>query len=185
MIDDQQVLLVTLSSLEGPVEGAGKEELTVDNHELVVHVELLSIISTYWDATVSQVLAIVTLVLHTFVIGDDADIDSSIPSILDSIGKIVIGQVKDTDKESLLGHLDVFNQFGHVSKAWEEESIHVFWLWSIQVFLKLGDMLSEIGEYLLALFIRHLRVSDFEESIHSLLDSDSLSSTWHLAHSAG
>lgn len=68
MINDQDVLLVVGTSLEGPVEGAGQDELAIDDHELVVHVVLGRVISSNLDTGISKLLDVVTLVLSALVI---------------------------------------------------------------------------------------------------------------------
>ena len=70
MVNDKEVLLIVGTSLESPVERASQQELSIDNHELVVHVVLSVVVSPDGDAEVCQFLAIVALVGHALIVGD-------------------------------------------------------------------------------------------------------------------
>ena len=55
-VDDDNVLLVALAGLKGPVERAGHDEGRVNNHVLVVHVESLLRIRSNRDAGIGALL---------------------------------------------------------------------------------------------------------------------------------
>ena len=146
VIDDQQVFLIALSSLEGPVEGAGHNEDVVDDHELVVHVVLGGTVSAYGDSSISQGLAVVTLVCHALVISDDTYRDALLMNVLHSSGKNIVSEVEDTDMKSLLSHLDVSLELVHVAEIGEEEGVKVAGLWSHQILLNLANVLAQVCE---------------------------------------
>lgn len=145
VIDNEKIFLIVGSSLEGPVEGSCEEEGVIHNHELVVHVILLMIVSSHRDAIISQLLTVIALVLHGLIVSDDLDLDTSVPDLLDGFGKIVVGEVEDADQDGLLCHLYVFDKFPDVVLVREEEGVHVSGLWSVQVKLHLGDVLFKVG----------------------------------------
>jgi hypothetical protein len=52
MIYDENIFLIALSSLDGPVERPSNQVRIVNHNEFVVHVELRSIICSHCDALV-------------------------------------------------------------------------------------------------------------------------------------
>jgi hypothetical protein len=156
VVHDEQVLLIVRASLEGPVERSGQEECIVNQHELVVHVVLLSIVSAGWDASIGQRLDVVALVLHALVVGDHAHVDAGIVTFDHGIGEHVIGEVEHTDQEALAGLLDVALELVDVLLVGEKEGVEVAGLWSVQVFLDLSDQLAETIQDSLVSVVLHL-----------------------------
>ena len=173
------------TGLESPVEGPSQQKHIINKHELVVHVVLLIIISTGWNTKVSQGLAIVTLVSHAFVISDDSDIDSLLLNVLNSVCKGVVGKVKHTNQELLLGHFDVALELVDVITVGEEECIHVAGLGTVKIILNSGNVLTKIIENFLIILIGHLGGSNLEKDVHGLLDSVTVVATWHLGKNTG
>ncbi len=162
VVNDEQILLVTVSSLEGPVEGAGEEEDAVDKHELVVHVMLLVVIGADGDSSIGQSLRVVALVLHGLVIGDDANVDTLVVDVLDGVGEHIVGQVEHTDQKRFLGHLDVSLKLVDVVAVGEEESVHVARLGTVEILGHLLHMLAQVGQNFLVSISAHLASSNLE-----------------------
>ena len=68
---------------------------------------LLRVISAHRDSSIGQVLAIISSVGHALVIRDDTHLATLLVNVLDGIGQHVIRQVKHTDTQLSLSHLDV------------------------------------------------------------------------------
>ena len=142
MVHNEQILLIVCSGLECPIEGASEKEYVINNHELVVHVVLLGVISTHRDSSIGQVLAIITSIGHALVIRDDTHLYTLLVNVLDSSGEHVIRQVKHADTQLSPGHLDVALQLVDVVAVREKEGVNVARLRSVEVFLDLGDVLA-------------------------------------------
>ena len=142
MINDEQIFLVVCSSLECPIEGTSEKEYVVNNHELVVHVILLGVISTHRDSSIGQVLAIITSIGHALIISDDTHIDALIVNVLDSSGEHVIRQVKHAYTQFSPSHLDVALQLVDIVTIREKEGVYVARLRSVKVLLNLSDVLA-------------------------------------------
>ena len=104
--------------------------------------------------------------------------------VLDSSGKVVIGQVEDTDEELGFGHLDVLFELGDVCPVREEEGVHVPRLRPVEVEGNLLHVLAQVCENLLVGVIAHLTGSGREEGIDGLLDDSPLEATRHLGDNA-
>ena len=156
VVNNEQVLLIAAAGLERPVEGASEQESLVDNHELVVHVGSLVVIGPGGDAVVRKGLAIVALVLHALVIGDDANIDTLVLHVPDSVCEEIVGEVEYADQELRLGHLDIPFKLVDVLPVGEEEGVEVPGLRSVEIKGHLVDVLAQIGENFLVSVIAHL-----------------------------
>ena len=156
VVNNEQVLLIAAAGLECPVEGASEQESLVDNHELVVHVGSLVVIGPSGDAVVRKGLAIVALVLHALVIGDDANIDTLVLHVPDSVCEEIVGEVEYADQELRLGHLDIPFKLVDVLPVGEEEGVEVPGLRSVEIKGHLVDVLAQIGENFLVSVIAHL-----------------------------
>jgi hypothetical protein len=185
VVHNKEIFLVTLSSLEGPVEGASHHEYVIDYDELVVHVELLSIISSDRDALASHELDVTALVLHALIISDDLHVHIGIPSVNDCIAEIIIGEIKDTDFETSLSFHQVRADFVDVLDFGEEECVDVPWLGDEQVILNSTNHLSQAFENLLVVVIFHFVFSNGEESGDYLVNIGLLMLVWHLYYDSG
>jgi len=146
IIDDNDILLVTLTSLEGPVERASKDEHRVNDHELVVHVILLRRVSSAWNTSIGHLLGVSSLAFHGLVIGNNSYNNSSFVSSEKSVRKVVIGERENGEVNAFLGLINVVNNFLHVFHVWEEKGISVSWLAPIGGILHLTDHLPESFE---------------------------------------
>lgn len=125
VVNNEYVLLVGAACLESPVKGTGQNELSINDHELVVHVVGRCIIGPHFDSSIGELLNIGALVRGALVVSDDLDVDASIVTLEDSFTEVVVGHVKDADMESLLGHRDVLDDLLHILLVGEEECVHV------------------------------------------------------------
>ena len=182
VVDYEQVLLIVLTGLECPVERTSQKESIVDDHELVVHVVLGLRVCSDWDASVCQVLAIVALVLHALIIGDHAHINTTRVNLLNGIGKLIVSQVEDADKELALGHLDVALKLANVIHVREEEGIHVPGLGAIQVLSDLVYVLPQVGKDFFVSVRAHLACGDVKEGVDRPLNIVTLVAARHLGH---
>lgn len=125
MVNNQDVLLIGATSLESPVERSRQHELTINNHEFVVHVVGWCIVSSNLDTGISELLNVGALVGGALIIGDDFDINASLVTAEDSFAQVVVGDVEDTDVAGLLGHVNVLDDLIDVLLVREEKGIHV------------------------------------------------------------
>ena len=182
VINDEQVLLVVCSGLECPVERAGEKECIINNHELVVHMVLLRVISANRDPGVSQVLAIISSICHALVIRDDTHLAALLMHVSDSIGEHVIRQVKHADRQLSLGHLDVALKLIDIVAVREKEGVNVTRLRSVEVFLDLGDVLTQVCQDSFVSITAHLIACNLKELIDGAFNRVSVVATWHLGN---
>ena len=64
-----------------------------------MHVGDFVVVRAHRDASISEPLAVIALVLHALVVSDDADIDTLVVHVLDSVRQRVIRQVEHADEQ--------------------------------------------------------------------------------------
>jgi hypothetical protein len=181
VVNNEHVLLVVAASLESPVEGSSEYELSINDHELVVHMVLGCRVGSHVDTSIGELLNIGTLVGGALVVSDNLDVNAGIVAVEDSFAEVVVGDVEDADVESLLGHGDVLDDLLHVLLVGEEERVHVAGLGLVQVVFNLGDNLSQVGKHFLVSFMLHLLESGFEDNVQSHITAVTLATVRHLA----
>ena len=145
---------------------------------------LLRVISANRDSSIGQVLAIISSVGHALVIRDDANLATLLVNVLDGIGEYVIRQVKHTDRQLSLGHLDVALQLVDIVAVREEEGVDVARLRSVEVFLNLGDVLAQVCQDSLVSITAHLVACNLKELVDGAFNRGSVVATWHLGNGA-
>ena len=85
IVDNNNIFLVALSSLNCPVERSSDEMSIINDNKLVVHMELWAIICPDSDALLTKPMNITSLVGHALIIGDYADLNSSLMGSVQSI----------------------------------------------------------------------------------------------------
>jgi len=102
------------------------------------------------------------LVVHAFIISNYPDVYISVPSVEDSIGEIVVGEVEHAYFEGFLGFADVVNDLLDVFNFREEEGVHVSGFSLKQVFLYYSHKSSKRLDHLLVMIILHFGFSNGE-----------------------
>ena len=85
IVDNNNIFLVALASLNCPVERSSDEMSIINDNKLIVHVELWAIICPDCDALLTKPMNITSLVGHALIIGDYADLNSSLMGSVQSI----------------------------------------------------------------------------------------------------
>ena len=145
---------------------------------------LLRVISAHRDTSVGQVLAIISSVGHALVIRDDTNLATLLVNVLDGIGEHVIRQVKHTDRQLSLSHLDVALQLVDIVAVREKEGVNVARLRSVKVFLDLGDVLAQVCQDSLVSITAHFAFCNLKELVDSAFNRGSVVATWHLGNGA-
>jgi len=122
-INNNDIFLVALSSLESPVERTSNNVERINNHKLVMHMILFCVISSTWDSSISHSLGVSSLSFHSLIISDDSHGDSSFVCSENCIGKIIVGKGENGEIDGLFGKVDIALHSIDVSHVWEKESI--------------------------------------------------------------
>ena len=180
VIYDKKIFLVVAAGLIGPVKGASHNELTINDHEFVVHVVRRSVVSSAVDSDISHSLDVASIGKCTLVICDYPNFDAGFVSSDHSIGEVVISHGKDANKECLLCAGDVLANFFNVSLVGEEEGIHILGLSGQKVILNNLNKFLKVFKHLLSLIIVYLLGSRFKKHFNCLINSCNLVSLGHL-----
>jgi len=166
-INNNDIFLVAFSSLESPVERPSHKIFLINEHKFVMHVIFLLWITSGWNSSIRASLSVSSLSLHSFVISDKSDSNTSLVCSNYLVSQIIISEWENTQIDRFFSHRDVFNHFLDISHIWEEESILVSWLRSIVSRFEFSNHLSQSLQDFLILIWLHLSHGDGEKMIHS------------------
>lgn len=133
VVNNQNVLLIAATRLEGPVEGSCEHKLIVTDHKLIMHVEARFAVSSNRNARLSESLNIGAFIASTLIVADHSYMNSSFVTFNHSIRKIIICDIEHADDEILLGHVDVLHDLANILLVREEESVHESRFGSVQI----------------------------------------------------
>ena len=145
---------------------------------------LLRVISAHRDPSIGQVLAIVSSVGHALVIRDDTHLATLLVNVLDGIGQHVIRQVKHTDRQLSLSHLNVALKLVDIVAVREKEGVDVARLRSVEIFLDLGDVLAQVCQDSFVSITTHFVACYLKELVDGAFNRVSVVATWHLGNGA-
>jgi hypothetical protein len=120
MVHDSNVLLVVSSSLESPIKRPSQEDAVVNDTELIMHVVLGVVVSRNGHTCSSHPLTIIAFSVHLVVIRDHSDLDSRLMSSNDSIGQVIVSNVKHAYLKGLGGFINIRSYLLDVALVGEE-----------------------------------------------------------------
>lgn len=97
VVNDEKIFLVVAACLVSPIEGTRHNEFTINDHKLVVHVVLRSVIGPNENAKVSQSLNVTSFGECALIISNNPDLHTIFMSSDYGVGEIVISHCEDAD----------------------------------------------------------------------------------------
>lgn len=103
----------------------------------------------------------------------------------DSLAEVIVGDIKDADVESLLGHGDVLHDLLHVLFVGEKECVHVLRLCLVQILLHLVYNFTQVSEHLPVTIMLHLFHSGLKHNVHCGVATVTMTALRHFAELLG
>ena len=168
-IKNNNIFLIMWARLKSPIEWTCNQKYWINNHKLIVHMIVRSIVSSSRNSTIRHSLSVCTLPLHSFIICNDSNFNSSLMSCKNFICQIIICERKNAKINWFLSQRNIFNKFLYICRIWKEESILISTFRSVKIMLKLLYNLSKPGQHFLIMFALHLLHGNSKCMTHSLV----------------
>lgn len=120
VINNKNVFLIVTSSLISPIKAASQHKYTVNNHKLIMHMISGCWVSTCVYSFISKSLNVRSIALWLLIIWNDSYFNSSFMSFNNSVGKIIIRYIENTNGKSFLCHFNVLDNLIDISFVREE-----------------------------------------------------------------
>ena len=97
---DDQILLVVECGLNCPVKWPSNQNFLIDHYELVMHMVSGFGVSHDGNSLWSKVIDVASSVLHTLIISNDPDLNSSKVQVTNSAWELIVSEIKHTNIKS-------------------------------------------------------------------------------------
>jgi hypothetical protein len=143
-----------------------------------------SIISANGNASISHTLNVGALSGSTLIISDNADSNTSLMAIDNSIGKVIIGKSENANNERFLSHTNILTNTVNVLLVGEEHAVQVARLRLQKIVSHHADHLAQVGKDFLIIIVGHFGSGNIESEGEGLLAHDFRVTIRHFAKCA-